>query len=30
MTDLPMFLFAANKLPVKSAKELAEYGKTHR
>jgi tripartite-type tricarboxylate transporter receptor subunit TctC len=29
MADLPMFLFAANKLPVKSAKELAEYGKTH-
>ncbi len=25
--DLPMFLFAANKLPVKNAKELAEYGK---
>jgi tripartite-type tricarboxylate transporter receptor subunit TctC len=29
MADLPMFLFAANKLPVKNAKELAAYGKTH-
>ena len=29
MADLPMFLFAANKLPVKNAKELAQYGKTH-
>lgn len=27
VADLPMFLFAANKLPVKNAKELAEYGK---
>ena len=29
VADLPMFLFAANKLPVKNAKELVEYGKTH-
>lgn len=29
MADLPMFLFTTNKLPVKNAKELAEYGKTH-
>lgn len=29
VADLPMFLFAANKLPVKNAKELAEYGKKH-
>lgn len=29
MADLPMFLFAANKLPVKNAKELATYGKSH-
>ena len=27
VADLPMFLFAANKLPVNNAKELAEYGK---
>ncbi|WP_284335981.1 Bug family tripartite tricarboxylate transporter substrate binding protein [Comamonas sp. NoAH] len=27
VADLPMFLFVANKLPVKNAKELAEYGK---
>lgn len=26
VADLPMFLFAANKLPVKNAKELAAYG----
>lgn len=29
VADLPMFLFAANKLPVKNARELAEYGKKH-
>ena len=27
VADLPMFLFASNKLPVNNAKELAEYGK---
>lgn len=27
VADLPMFLFTSNKLPVKNAKELAEYGK---
>lgn len=27
VADLPMFLFASNQLPVKNAKELAEYGK---
>lgn len=27
VADLPMFLFASNKLPVKNARELAEYGK---
>jgi tripartite-type tricarboxylate transporter receptor subunit TctC len=27
VADLPMFLFTSNKLPVKNAKQLAEYGK---
>lgn len=27
VADLPMFLFTSNKLPIKNANELAEYGK---
>jgi tripartite-type tricarboxylate transporter receptor subunit TctC len=29
VADLPMFLFTSNKLPIKNAKELAEYGQKH-